>query len=213
MKVLKLSWLVVVAVLAHGCATSRSVISVDQPSAGSNYHGESGSVNIRVVTDNRQFEEAPKTPSIPSLGLEGSAAASQEIKRRAIGRKRNSYGQALGDVLLPEGQSVEELIKLNTTSAFQDSGWKVITDPQADRTVEIVIEEFWAWVRPGFWAITVNANIKTGLNFTQESDKLAVEIHVEQPKSFVGDQAWKEIIELALKNYRKELLLKLGTLK
>ena len=34
------------------------------------------------------------------LGFEGSAKSTAEIKARAIGRKRNGFGKALGDVLI-----------------------------------------------------------------------------------------------------------------
>ncbi|WP_157719145.1 hypothetical protein [Halopseudomonas salegens] len=88
--------------------------------------GQKGSVYIASVVDNRVFEEAPRDPPVPSLGFEGASAATDAIKARAIGRKRDSYGKALGDILLPEGQSVEQLIRLHATTAFNDTGWQVV---------------------------------------------------------------------------------------
>jgi hypothetical protein len=34
-----------------------------------------------------------------------------EVKARAIGRKRNTYGKALGDMVLEGGQTVEGVVR------------------------------------------------------------------------------------------------------
>ena len=81
------------------------VIQLPSNSATVNANGKE--IFIESVTDERIFQENPKSQDIPSLGLGGSANATEIIRKRAIGRKRNTYGKALGDILLEEGQTVE----------------------------------------------------------------------------------------------------------
>lgn len=85
-----------------GCATSRGLIQLPAkpPVATANSQQSSQHTAVIVlVEDDRIFEEAPKTPDIPSL-KGGLAQATQDEKACAVARKRNGYGQALGDILL-----------------------------------------------------------------------------------------------------------------
>ena len=54
---------------------------------------------IKIIEDKRVFEEKPKQANIPSLkgGLQKATAAD---KAKAIARKRNGYGKAMGDIFL-----------------------------------------------------------------------------------------------------------------
>ena len=194
----------VTVVAITGCATSRSVVPIDGPVARDS-GAQNGSIFIESVVDNRTFEDAPRNPSTPSLGFEGASAASDEMKARAIGRKRNGYGKALGDVLLPENQTVEDLIREYATAAFNDAGWRVVENASADQTVAIQIDELWAWFQPGFWAITLNSNVSTTLTFVQNGAKIPVSVHVEDTRQLATEGAWKEIVEVALNEYRKKV--------
>lgn len=202
MSMSKFLFALMAVVAASGCATSRSVVPIDGPSA-SDSRGQNGTIFIESVVDNRTFEEAPRNPSTPSLGFEGSSAASDELKARAIGRKRNGYGKALGDVLLPENQTVEALIREYATAAFNDAGWRVVENASADQTVAIQIDELWAWFKPGFWAITLNSNVSTTLTFAQNGAKIPITVHVEDTRQMATEGAWKEIVEMVLDEYRK----------
>src|SRR4051812_33678497 len=94
----------VVGALA-GCATGRDVITPKFEAAENPAQGVP--VRIVKVEDTRSFEIKPGTPSTPSLmddNLNDGA-----IRSRAIARKRNGYGMALGDILVPEGQTIAQL--------------------------------------------------------------------------------------------------------
>ena len=85
-----------------GCATSRGILEVpltvgDNPAQGRE-------VKIVRVSDRRTFQMKPPDPSTPSLKDE--AIDNPAITSRAIARKRSGYGMAMGDILLPEGQTV-----------------------------------------------------------------------------------------------------------
>lgn len=104
-KSIKISFLALCVILA-GCATSRSEIKLVAPAASTVQAATGQVVVIRSVKDERVFEQEPRNPSTPSLGLDGANKASVELKLRAIGRKRNGYGKALGDVVLEGNQTV-----------------------------------------------------------------------------------------------------------
>ncbi len=53
------------------------------------------------VEDDRKFQDKPASADIPSLKGEQSNATVEE-KARAVARKRNGYGKALGDILLKD---------------------------------------------------------------------------------------------------------------
>lgn len=143
---------------AAGCATSRGILDVRPPVSTDPNSGLA--VRIDRVTDRRQFELRPRNPSTPSL--RGGEIHDSAITVRAVARKRNAYGMALGDILLPEGRSVEMVVEEAIAEAFRLAGYVVLPMGAGDAGTPIVeadIEKFWAWFNPGFWAITTNSEI------------------------------------------------------
>ncbi len=144
-----------ILLLATGCATSRGILDVQvqipvNPDA-------SRAVVIRNVADNRGFELAPSSADIPSLkdgDIENTA-----ITSRAIARKRNGFGAALGDILLPEGRAVADLVRETLTKTFREQGYAVYSanDLNAAGALEldVDVDKFWAWFRPGFARIAM----------------------------------------------------------
>lgn len=194
--------------LASGCATSRSEISLAAapataataaaPAVASNGR----TVAIRTITDGRTFEAAPTDPSTPSIGTEGG-----DVRDRAVGRKRNSYGRALGDVLLPEGETVSGVVRANLTSAFQQAGFQVVDASAATPEtlmVDVDIRQFWSWFQPGFWAITLNSNIETNLAVAGSDQPVPISIHVERQGQAATDGAWRQVLTEATTAYQAE---------
>jgi hypothetical protein len=66
------------------------------------------------------FTVAP--PSADIASLDPAEDSSDASKARAIGRKKNGYGKALGDVVLPEGKTVSGLAESALTTGFQPGG-------------------------------------------------------------------------------------------
>jgi len=225
-KVLSSATTLVACVVLAGCATSRSEISLDQPdatptnvpysSASTSEHSNGRVVVIRSVTDERHFEEDPDEPSTPSLGFEGADQATAAIKTRAVGRKRNSFGKAMGDVLLQPGQTVESVVRLNATEALEAAGYQVkdaasASSSTAPLLMDIHIKKFWAWFQPGFWAIKLNTNIATDIDISSAAQPETIEVHAEQSNLAATDGAWMEILKKALAEYRNRLTAKAKT--
>ena len=80
------------------------------------------------------------------------------ITARAIARKRGGYGNAMADILLPEGRTVEQLVREAVATAVQEKGYAVVNEqsPAFARALPLAvdIQQFWSWATPGFWQVS-----------------------------------------------------------
>jgi len=201
-------------VFLNGCATSRSVIDIPVPVSSvetSKYNGKE--IYINSVTDKRIFEIKPPEPSTPSL--DPSEEQGDGIKLRAIARKRNTYGMGLGDILLPEGKTVDLLIDAALRQAFIENGYKVINSKELitnnTYVVDAQINKFWSWMNPGFWALTLSTEISTeiAIKNNSELDKKTIAVKASDTFQTGTESNWVEVMQNALKAYITELKLKL----
>ena len=203
----RLASLIACVVLA-ACATSRSEVKLGAPAAApAEQTGATRFAVIRSVKDERVFEEAPVDPSVPSLGFEGAAQATDEIKARAIARKRNTLDMAMGDVLLQKGQTVEDVVRDNLTAALRQAGYQVRSADNAGPSaliVDVHIKQFWAWVQLGFWALTFKANISTSLDLSGTASASTITVHAEDSGQVATDSAWVRVVDRALDAYRSQ---------
>jgi hypothetical protein len=201
-----------------GCATNRGIVSLQQSVSATPSQSIGKEVFVRSVTDNREFQEHPKTQDIPSLGFEGSSATSSDIKKRAIGRKRNTYGKAMGDILLEESQTVESVISDSLRRSFGDLGYTVLKNEQDITANTLVIDssiqKFWAYMTPGFWAITLSCDIATTLQIktanagTQKTEMISVKSEGKYQTGVEGN--WMEVLHQALDKYVEQIKSKLS---
>lgn len=192
-----------------GCATSRSEIKLQSPvvSPATTAAGTGRVVVIKSVTDERVFEQSPSDPSTPSLGFGGADNASTQVKSQAIGRKRNGFGKALGDVLLQQGQTVQDVVRTNLSAALEQGGYQVKSQAEAGANpvvLDVRIKKFWSWFQPGFWAITLHSNIATELQVEGGGAPIQVEAHAEDKRQMATESAWMEITQQGLDHYRAE---------
>lgn len=141
--------------LLSGCAATRSTFNV--PIAQAPSDTARGFVKITQVRDQRRFEAAPRNPSTPSL-QNPEEIGDPAITARAIARKRGGYGNAMADILLPEGRTVEQLVREAVTKAVQEKGYTVVSEPSpaVARALPLAvdIQQFWSWATPGFWQMS-----------------------------------------------------------
>ena len=200
--------LLAMAFWTTGCATNRGIMDVrvqvapDTPSAKV--------VKIVSVTDNRVFELKPKSASIPSLkdgGIDNKA-----ITSRAIARKRNAYGKALGDIVLPEGRTVCELVKESLTRSFREKGYSVIepTAPGADKAIPVQAEilQFWSWFTPGFWALSLEFEATVEIKADQvllHGQDQKVRGYVQLHSQAATTKAWMNTIQKGLQDLNEKV--------
>jgi uncharacterized lipoprotein YajG len=212
---IKLSILVVfISVLfLSGCATSRSIIEVPLPASGEFSKSNGKEIFINTLTDKRVFEVKPREPSTPSLDPDEKQG--DDIKLRAIARKRNGYGMGLGDILLPEGKTVESLMSTVVRQAFVENGYTVLSKKGqiTDNTyiVDIEVNKLWSWMNPGFLAITLSSEIATDIiiKYKDNSDKKSISVKISDNFQTGAEGNWLEVMQRALKAYIAELKLKL----
>lgn len=203
---------VVFLLFTTGCATNRGIVSLQQPlPVASSPNGKQ--IYIRSVSDRREFQENPKSQDIPSLGFGGSATASEDMKKRAIARKRNTYGKAMGDILLRDGQTVETVINEALLRSFTGQGYAVLKNAQEvtpdTLLIDTSINKFWAYMTPGFWAIRLTCDISTDLNVasakTGRTEKEVFTVKAEGSYQTAAEGNWLEVLGQAVDKYVEQI--------
>lgn len=195
------------ALFLTGCATSRSVLDITVPDVPN--PAGSQAVKIIEVVDKRPFELKPNNPAIPSL--QNGEIKDPTITRRAVARKRNTYGAALGDVLLPEGQTVTELTRSALVNGLRESGYMVVAagEPGYDTAIPVSaeIEQFWAWMTPGFWQIKLDyrAHIQLTGDWPLAGDKRFLEGDVRVLSYAATESEWQRVINTGLEKLIQNL--------
>ena len=140
----KLGACVAVAALA-GCVSTRDTLATRFEPAVNPAQGVA--VRIDKVEDLRRFQIKPASPATPSLM--DDQIGNDAIRARAYGRKRNSYGMALGDVMLPEGQTVAGMTQAVVTRSLRESGYRVVDRNDADyaqaKPLTVRVNKLWVW--------------------------------------------------------------------
>lgn len=154
----------VAAVLQTGCVTGRRTLALPI-SAHESHAATQGRVYIATVTDNRQFQNKPSDPSVPSIDGDVTRLTAPE-KDKMIGRQRNTFGKAMGDIGLAENDSVTKRTRLLVSEGLRRKGYEIADDPKAPTTVAVSIDEFWGWGTPGFWALTFEAKLQCTLSIS-----------------------------------------------
>lgn len=191
-------------VVFTGCATSRGIMPLTVPAAQETQKARNVSVYISSVTDARVFEDRPNSPDIPSLGAGGASKATDDIKARAIARKRNGFGKALGDILLPEGQTVSSVTRDMVASAFRSAGYTVADSPAGAVSLDVTINKYWSWVNMGAWALTITAHAETNIKAAtgKTYNIFAMGSHRPQMASTAN---WQKGFRLMMEDYSAKL--------
>lgn len=195
------AFIVTTMLFLGGCATSRSVVIPDSGSVLENPI-QGTAIRIDKIEDARKFEPAPKTPDVPSLPE--SDIGNTSLTTRAIARKRNGFGMALGDVLLPEGQTVPQLVGDAITQGFRSAGYRVLKSGDAgyEQAVPVSarIHEFWAWFNPGFSSVTVKNRLDISLAgpLPALTGGIAVKGEVSEKMQTVFEDDWRKIVSKGL---------------
>lgn len=160
------------ALFNSGCVMGRRTVDLSIPHAAS-YPAAQGAVTIGKIEDKRVFANKPSDPSTPSIDGDVTQmdAATKAVM---IGRQRNGYGHAMGDIGLPQGRSVEVLTRELLTESLNRSGYSV--GKASDKTVDAEINEFWAWFTPGMFSVSFESRVYCTLTVKRKSDAKTVVI-------------------------------------
>jgi hypothetical protein len=185
-----------------GCAVGRGVVDVRVPPSSSPDAGTP--VKIVEVVDKRIFQLKPPQPSTPSL--KNGEIHDKAITGRAIARKRNTYGMALGDILLPEDRSVESLTEEALTKALNEAGYRVLSKDDAGYAdapaLTVEIQQFWAWATPGFWEISLEFQSQVALRGDWPVDEGArtVRGYAKVGSIAATESVWQEVLDKGIQD-------------
>ena len=201
----------IVVLVLSGCATSRSTVDI-KVSPGTN-PANGKEVKIVQITDGRKFEVAPKTQSIPSLNEE--EIKDSKITSRAIGRKRNTYGKAMGDFMLPEQRTVQDLVREAMTKALREKGYSVVEQSSASYQnglpLEADIGQLWTYITPGFWSLTLEFEtiVRIKGNVFPTSNEEEIRGYAQMSVQTGAESNWIETIQNGIDDFIKNLKEKL----
>ena len=150
---------------------------------------------------------------MPSLSADNDTAA---VRERAVSRKRNGYGMALGEVTLAPGQTVALQVRDQLKQAFQQAGYTVVTEAGAAApvVVDVRIKKFWTWSKVSFTAITMVSDIHTELTITgAKTAPTTISARVEEGKLIGGADATIDSLQKALTAYNTQATAKLAEIK
>lgn len=196
--------------LMAGCATSRGVLDITaEPSVVTKSTGHKGIIKFTSVTDNREFQINPRQANIPSL--KDNKINDSYITERAIARKRNGYGKALGDIVLPDGETVPQLVEQLLTHSFTSQGYRVVKpgDMEYEQAMpfDVEINKFWGWFNPGFWSISIN--FETDILVLAPVDPFVegqnFSSNIQKSYQVASGKNWKEVIDLSLKALEQDI--------
>jgi hypothetical protein len=199
--------LLAIAILVSGCATTRGVLEIE---AEESVNPESGqAVKIVQVVDSREFQTAPPEPDIPSL--KNNEIDDPAITSRAIARKRNTFGQAMGDILLPEGQTVMGLVSSSLAKGLRENGFRVLEESAAEYAaaapIGVDIEKFWGWFQPGFWQLTLHyvTSVTVSGPVGPFADGVTFSSDVEMGFQTASSGNWRQTIDASLDELNDEI--------
>lgn len=191
--------------LLAGCATGRSEVDVNavQASPGQVTAASNGKKVLIRATDERTFEIDPRSADIPSL--KDDEINDRSVTERAIGRKRGGFGKAFGDVVLPSGRTVSQLVGEAVSNAYREAGYEVVTDKSTSDAIAVNVHviEFWSWFSPGFWLVAVNNKSQLRIESLGSPD-LKVVAHINERMQAVTESDWKKITEAGLQEITRE---------
>jgi hypothetical protein len=136
---------------------------------------------------------------MPSL-MNAEEISNKSITSRAIARKRGGFGAALGDVLLPEGQSVQQLSRAAVVRALRDAGYRVSAPGDQGYAeaipIKVRIDEFWSWFSPGFASVAVSFRGKLYLqgNVTPIVAGASYSAEVQDRMQAVFESDWAAVV-------------------
>lgn len=207
--------LFITAMVAGGCASTRDITGLDMPEIKPAAAANGKTVFIRSVRDARVFEESPRDPSIPSLkgGLRNNT---ENIRQRAIARKRDSDGDVSGDVILPEDDTVAIMVEKLLRNALISLGYVVADDANTRDAIilDVTIDRFWSWMLLDTWLDKYGVEIETVVSVQSAKGQYQLPISIYSAQrgwAFTTTGIWRSVYAEAMDKYIENARTVLGS--
>ena len=159
---------------------------------------------LNSIVDSRLFENKPSDPSTPSIDGDVNSVSAGE-RARFVGRQRNTYGHAMGDVQLSDNGTVTSKAKELVAEALARRGYTV---GSSGTSASVNVKRFWGWATPGFWAISIDAVVECSLTVGGKSLTVEGKGHNNCQAATSGN--WEQAYEEAFTDFLKKLESKLA---
>jgi hypothetical protein len=193
--------------LTSGCVTGTRSIGLGVTPADSYAKNPGkGTAAIGLITDDRTFANHPDDPSTPSV--KGDVQALTPAARSTyIGRQRNTYGGAMGDIALPDGSTVQGKVGELLSEGLKRRGFELTNPAKADSLVTAGIQQFWSWSTPGFVVLTFEAHISCTVTVTRGTKRstFVVKGYGKNHGQIAKDGNWKEAWDIAFTDFLANL--------
>lgn len=192
-----------------GCVVGRRTLALPVPTATTEAPAQKGTVYLESVTDDRHFENKPEAPSTPSIDGDVNTLSAEQ-RSMMVGRQRGGFGNAMGDIALPTGETVQKRATALFEQALKARGYSLSSDAStASTTAKIGVSEFWAWCTPWGFAISFEARVtcKIVLKTPVSPKEIVVSSFSRNLGQVISDANW----QLAYTRAFEELLQKLDT--
>ncbi len=204
MKVTKLLISLTLLVSMTACVSGTRSINPRLPEAEV-FKQKLGAVYIASINDVRAFEAKPKKPEIPSVKGGPEKKTADELSTY-IGRQRNGYGGAMGSVALTEGNTVQSEVRSLLEAGLKANGYELADTPQAaGKNLNVDIEQFWAWMVPGFVSIGFESKVSLKLSVDGTDQSQLVEGFGNNEGQIASNANWELTYKRAYADFLKKL--------
>lgn len=201
MKILRLA-LVLLPCLFASCVLGRRTINPAIPAA--QHPAAKGTVTIASIHDMRVFQNNPSDPRTPSIKGDHNAMNAAD-KARMVGRQRNGFGKAMGDIALPASQSVQTKVRDLLAEAFARRGYALA--PSSGNRATANVHLFWAWFTPGMWSLGFESIIQCNVTVSKggSTRTFTVKGHGENSGQVASNTNWNQAYEDAFEKVLADL--------
>ncbi len=191
--------------LLSGCVTSTRIVDLAPPDYPDSAKAMGG-VYIGEIVDNRTFEQKPRKPSTPSVTGTLSETPAATLAT-LIGRQRNGYGKAMGDVALPAGSTVARETRDLLSEGLRSRGYILTDKEDATVKIDVSVNRFWGWFTPGMWVVSFETQIGTTLDISTSSgdQKLDIEGYGINRGQVASDANWRLAFDRGFADYLEKL--------
>lgn len=189
------------ATLQTGCVIGRRALPLSVPAlpAAQIARGEAA---VTSVTDRRVFQNKPSDPSTPSVDGDVNTYSADQ-KAAMIGRQRNGWGHAMGDISLPPGGTVTQTGRQLVEEALKHHGYRITSSSSAGATASVVINELWAWMSPGAFTLDFQAKVNCTVTLRKggRSTVVVVSGYGLNHGQVAKNENWREAYEIAFRDF------------
>jgi uncharacterized lipoprotein YajG len=201
MKLIRLA-LVIIPCLFASCVLGRRTINPAIPSA--QHPAANSTVAIATIQDLRVFQNKPTDPSTPSVHGDHTAM-NPANKSRMVGRQRNTFGKAMGDIALPASQSVQTKMRDLLAEAFARRGYTLASS--SGNHASATVQRFWAWATPGMWSLGFESVIQCNVTVSKggSTRTFTLKAHGENSGQVASNTNWNQAYEDAFEKVLTDL--------